>query len=359
MRITTVIGARPQFVKAAVVSRALKDVGAEETIVHTGQHYDDAMSAVFFDELGIPEPTVNLDVGSASHAVQTGETMVRLEDFLAAHSRPDCVLVYGDTNSTIAGAIVAAKMHMPLAHVEAGLRSFNRRMPEEINRIVTDRLSSLLFCPTQTAVDNLKSEGVTEGVHLTGDVMLDATRFFADAASRHRPLAEITEFAAGEYFVATIHRAENTDDEARLKGIFEGLGRIDAPVVVPLHPRTRERLGGVQVPSNVQVTDPVGYLSMLSLVSHARGVLTDSGGLQKEAIWLDVPCITLRDETEWVETTERGWNTIVGADPDRIAAAVADPPRHPAPEFTRPGAARRIADILSHVHPADPVDRPT
>ena len=347
MRITTVVGARPQFVKAAVVSRALTEFGVEETIVHTGQHYDDAMSAVFFDELGIPEPAVNLDVGSASHAVQTGETMVRLEEYLAAHPSPDYVLVYGDTNSTIAGAIVASKMHMPLAHVEAGLRSFNRRMPEEINRIVTDRLSSLLFCPTATAVDHLKSEGITEGVHLTGDVMLDATRLFADVAARYYPLAEVTEFADGEYYVATIHRAENTDDEARLKGIFEGLGRIDEPVVVPLHPRTRERLRGVQVPPNVHVKDPVGYLSMLSLVRHARAVLTDSGGLQKEALWLDVPCITLRDETEWVETTERGWNRIAGADPDRIAAAVADPPRPPAPEFTQPGAARRIAEILA------------
>ena len=347
MRIVTITGARPQFVKAAVVSRALKEAGVEEVMVHTGQHYDEEMSAVFFDELGIPEPAVNLDVGSGSHAVQTGEIMVRLEEFLMSGPVPDYVLTYGDTNSTIAGALVASKLHMPLAHVEAGLRSFNRSMPEEINRIVTDRLSALLFCPTQTAVDHLRNEGITEGVYLTGDVMLDATLLFAEVAERRRPLADVTEFDDHSYYVATIHRAENTDDPARLAGIFEGLGRIDAPVIVPLHPRTREGLESVDLPPNVHITPPIGYLSMLSLVSHARGVLTDSGGLQKEAIWLGVPCITLRDETEWVETTQRGWNTIAGADPDRIAAAVAAPPVPPAPEFTEPGAAKRIAAILT------------
>lgn len=347
MRIVTITGARPQFVKAAVVSRALKEAGVDEVMVHTGQHYDHEMSAVFFEELGIPEPAVNLDVGSGSHAVQTGEIMVRLEEFLTAGPAPDYVLTYGDTNSTIAGAIVASKLHMPLAHVEAGLRSFNRSMPEEINRIVTDRLSALLFCPTQTAVDNLRDEGITEGVYLSGDVMQDATQLFAEVAQRRRPLDGVTDFDEGTYYVATVHRAENTDDAARLKGIFEGLGRIDAPVTVPLHPRTRERLDGVDIPQNVHITAPVGYLSMLSLVSHARGVLTDSGGLQKEAIWLGVPCVTLRDETEWVETTERGWNTIAGADPDRIEAAVGNPPKPPPPEFSQPGAAKRIAAILT------------
>lgn len=348
MRIVTITGARPQFVKAAVVSRALKEAGVDEVMVHTGQHYDEEMSAIFFEELGIPEPAINLDAGSGSHAVQTGEIMVRLEGFLGSGPAPDHVLVYGDTNSTIAAALVASKMMVPLAHVEAGLRSFNRRMPEEINRIVTDRLSSLLFCPTQTAVDHLRSEGITEGVHLTGDVMLDATLLFAELAERHRPLGKIAAgLEPGSYYVATIHRAENTDDRARLDGIFEGLGRIGSPIMVPLHPRTRERLDGVHVPENVQITTPVGYLTMLSLVKHARGVLTDSGGLQKEAIWLGVPCVTLRDETEWVETTERGWNRITGADADRIAAAVAEPPQPPPPEFSKPGAAERIAAILT------------
>ncbi len=347
MRITTITGARPQFVKAAVVSRALKEAGVDETMVHTGQHYDEEMSAVFFEELGIPEPAVNLNVGSGSHAVQTGEMLVRLEEFLMAEPPPDYVLTYGDTNSTIAGALVASKLHMPVAHVEAGLRSFNRTMPEEINRIVTDRLSSLLFCPTQTAVDHLRDEGITEGVHLTGDVMLDATLLFADVAERLHPLGDVTELDARSYYVATIHRAENTDARERLEGIFEGLGRIDAPVTVPLHPRTRQRLAGIEIPENVRVTSPLGYLSMLTLVRHSRGVLTDSGGLQKEAVWLGVPCITLRDETEWVETTERGWNTIAGADPDRIEAAVSNRPDPPAPEFCRPGAAERIVEVLT------------
>lgn len=347
MRIVTVTGARPQFVKAAVVSRELKTAGVDEVMVHTGQHYDEEMSAVFFEELGIPEPAINLDVGSGSHAVQTGDIMVRLEEFLMDGPDPDYVLVYGDTNSTIAGALVASKLHVPLAHVEAGLRSFNRRMPEEINRIVTDRLSSLLFCPTQTAVDHLGAEGISEGVYLTGDVMLDATLLFADVAARRYPLEDLAEFQPGSYFVATVHRAENTDDPERLQGIFEGLARVGAPVTMPLHPRTKARLNGIAVPPNVHTTPPVGYLSMLSLVKNARGVLTDSGGLQKEAVWLGVPCITLRDETEWVETMERGWNTVVGADSDRIAAAASRTPEPPAPEFAEPGAAKRIVAILT------------
>ena len=347
MRITTVIGARPQFIKAAVVSRELNKAGVDEVLVHTGQHYDEEMSAVFFDELGIPKPAINLNVGSGSHAMQTGEIIVRLEEFLLDGPKPDYVLVYGDTNSTIAGALVASKLQMPLAHVEAGLRSFNRTMPEEINRVVTDRLSSLLFCPTQTAVDNLRDEGITDGVHLTGDVMLDATLLFADLAERHRPLRSIAPLEENAYYIATIHRAENTDDPDRLKRIFEGLGRVGAPVTVPLHPRTKGVLGGITIPENVHITSPVGYLSMLSLVRYARGVFTDSGGLQKEAVWLGVPCVTLRDETEWVETTERGWNRVVGADPDRIAEAVSNPPEPPAPVFAEPGAAKRTAVILA------------
>lgn len=345
-RIVTIVGARPQFVKAAAVSRELVDAGVRELLVHTGQHYDREMSPIFFEELGIPAPAANLDVGSGSHAVQTGEMMIEIETFLTDRPRPDWVMVYGDTNSTLAGAIVAAKLHIPLAHVEAGLRSFNRRMPEEINRVVTDRLSALLFCPTQTSVDNLRAEGVTEGVHLTGDVMLDATRRFAELAARCAPLKDVTNHGAGRYYVATIHRADNTDDPGRLAGAFEGLGRLDLPVVLPLHPRTRSRLAGLDVPGNVDIMDPVGYLTMLTLVHHARAVLTDSGGLQKEALWLGVPCITLRDETEWVETLERGWNQLVGADPDRIEAAAGRRPELPIPEFAEAGASRRIVDIL-------------
>ena len=347
MSIATIVGARPQFVKAAVVSRELKLAGVDEVLIHTGQHYDDEMSQVFFDELDVPLPTANLNVGSGSHALQTGTMMVRLEEFLAVRPVPDYVLVYGDTNSTIAGALVASKLHIPLAHVEAGLRSFRRTMPEEINRVVTDRLSSLLFCPTQTSVDNLHDEGISDGVHLTGDVMLDATLLFAGLAEKRPPSEALRELSRGSYFLATIHRAENADVPSRLEGIFTGLGRIGTTVIVPLHPRTRERIEGIEVPDNVRIIEPVGYLSMLSLIKRARGVLTDSGGLQKEAVWLGVPCVTLRDETEWVETTERGWNQVVGANPDRIYASVAKTPEPPPPEFSKAGAAKRIVELLT------------
>ncbi len=349
MRICTIVGARPQFVKAAVVSRALAEAGIEELLVHTGQHYDPTLSRVFFDELGLPEPAVNLEVGSGTHAVQTGAVMERLERYLLDRPAVDAVVIYGDTNSTLAGALVAAKLHLPLAHVEAGLRSFNRMMPEEINRIVADRLAKWLFCPTPTAVDNVQREGLTEGIHLIGDVMLDATRFFAERAATHRPLDAMTTYAPQGYYLATVHRAENTDDPARLAGIFEGLGRLDGPVLLPLHPRTRARLTGVAVSSNVELMEPVSYLAMLTLVRNARRVLTDSGGLQKEAFWLGVPCITLRNETEWVETLENGWNQRTGCDPDAIAAATLRTPTGPprafgeAPEGT---ASEQIARVL-------------
>ena len=348
MHIVTVVGARPQFVKAAPLRRALVDAGIRETLVHTGQHYDPEMSAVFFEELDLPDPDANLGTGSGTHAVQTGETMIRLEALLMQGPLPDGLIVYGDTNSTLAGALVAAKLGIPLIHVEAGLRSFNRRMPEEINRVVTDRLSSVLCCPTATSVRNLAAEGIMEGVHLTGDVMLDATRFFAEAAERRAPLSSVTNHAEGVYYAATVHRAGNTDDPERLAGIFEGLGRLDAPVVVPLHPRTQDCLSGISVPENVEITEPLSYLRMLTLVRCARAVLTDSGGLQKEAIWLGVPCITLREETEWVETLEGGWNRLAGADPARIAEAALMRPATPVPEAEEPGAAARIAALISN-----------
>ncbi len=323
MRVCSIVGARPQFIKAAIVSRALAQAGIEEILIHTGQHYDVQLDRIFFEELGLPAPHVHLGVGSGTHAVQTGQMMIRLEAaLLALQPKPDWVLVYGDTNSTLAGALVAAKLKLPLAHVEAGLRSFNRFMPEEINRVVTDHLSQLLFAPTPTAVENLRREGITQGVYLTGDVMAEAVRCYAEIARRRVPLESLTTHAPGAYYVATVHRAENTDDPSRLQGIFEGLGQLALPVILPLHPRTRARLDGtIWVPANVELREPVGYLAMLTLVQHARAVLTDSGGLQKEAIWLGIPCITLREETEWVETLEGGWNQLVGADPDRIAAA--------------------------------------
>ncbi len=348
MHIVTVVGARPQFVKAAPLRRALMDAGIRETLVHTGQHYDPEMSAVFFEELGLPDPDANLGVGSGTHAAQTGETMMRLESLLLQTPLPDGLLAYGDTNSTLAGALVAAKLGVPLIHVEAGLRSFDRRMPEEINRVVIDRLSSVLCCPTESAVRNLAAEGVVEGVHLTGDVMLDATRFFAEAAERRAPLSSVTPHAPGAYYVATVHRAGNTDDPERLAGIFDGLGRLDAPVVVPLHPRTRARLEGICAPEHVETRAPLSYLRMLTLVRHARAVLTDSGGLQKESLWLGVPCITLREETEWMETLEGGWNRLAGADPARIAEAALMRPETPVPEAGEPGAAARIAALLAN-----------
>jgi UDP-GlcNAc3NAcA epimerase len=323
MRVCSIVGARPQFIKAAIVSRALAQAGIEEILIHTGQHYDFQLDRIFFEELGLPAPHVHLGVGSGTHAVQTGQMMIRLEAaLLALQPKPDWVLVYGDTNSTLAGALVAAKLKLPLAHVEAGLRSFNRFMPEEINRVVTDHLSQLLFAPTPTAVENLRREGITQGVYLTGDVMAEAVRCYAEIARRRVPLESLTTHVPGAYYVATVHRAENTDDPSRLQGIFEGLGQLALPVILPLHPRTRARLDGtIWIPANVELREPVGYLAMLTLVQHARAVLTDSGGLQKEAIWLGIPCITLREETEWVETLEGGWNQLVGADPDRIAAA--------------------------------------
>lgn len=326
MRICTVVGARPQFVKAAVVSHALAEAGIAEVLVHTGQHYDEEMSRVFFDELQIPPPAANLEVGSGTHAVQTAGMMIALERFLVA-TPADAVLVYGDTNSTLAAALVAAKANVPLVHVEAGLRSFNRAMPEEVNRIVTDRLSSMLFAPTQTAMEHLAAEGLAEGSHRTGDVMLDATRRFGAVA---RDRIRLTDVLGGEvpdiYYAATVHRAENTDDRARLDAIFRALGSLKAPVFLPLHPRTAAVLGDWTPPRAVRLLPPLGYLAMLRLIGGARCVLTDSGGLQKEAYWLGTPCVTLRGETEWVETLHEGRNRLVDADVDRIVEAVASAP---------------------------------
>jgi len=343
--VVSIVGARPQFVKAAVVSRALRRSGIREILIHTGQHYDANLSSVFFEEMEIPKPDVNLAVGSGSHAYQTGEIMVRLEEQLMSSPTPDCVLVFGDTNSTLAAAITARKLHIPVAHVEAGVRSFNQRMPEEINRIVTDRLSDWLFCPTETARNNLQNEGISEGIHLTGDVMLDATLHFADHA--RKPTQFFTERS---YIVATVHRAENTDDPKRLGGIISGLGALQIPVLFPAHPRTMERLQGLTLPGNICLVKPLSYLEMLYVVKRALRVVTDSGGLQKEALWLGTPCITLRDETEWTETLEGGWNVLAGADPDRITAAMQLDPAPPIPSIGRidgNSASERIASILS------------
>jgi len=320
--IASVVGARPQFIKAAVVSRALDKSGADEFIVHTGQHYDYGMSQLFFRELAIPEPRLNLGIGSGPHGRQTGAMLEALEKVFI-DTAPRMVLIYGDTNSTLAGALAAAKLHIPLAHVEAGLRSFNMRMPEEINRMLADRISSLLFCPTETAVENLRREGVTDGVQMCGDVMFDAALFYAGRAPT------LSETAAGdlvenEFYLATVHRAENTDDPERLKNIFAALGSLPRTVVLPIHPRTRGRIGelGLEPGGALRIVEPVGYLEMVALERAARVILTDSGGMQKEALFHGTPCVTLRDETEWVETVEAGWNVLAGASPDNIRAAV-------------------------------------
>ena len=322
MKVVSIVGARPQFIKAAAVSRVLRREH-KEVLLHTGQHYDDLMSDVFFRELDLPPPDVNLGVGSASHGRQTGEMLIGIERVLL-EERPDRVLVYGDTNSTLAGALAAAKLQIPLAHVEAGLRSFNRAMPEEVNRVVADRLSDLLFCPTRTAVENLAREGITAGVHWVGDVMYDLLLQSLPIAERRSDILRRLGLVPGAYLLATVHRAGNTDVRENLSAILAGLNAVGETVVFPLHPRTRRALAqwGISPAENVLLVEPVGYLDMLVLEKHARLILTDSGGVQKEAYWLGIPCLTLREETEWVETVEAGWNVLVGASPKRIVEAV-------------------------------------
>jgi UDP-GlcNAc3NAcA epimerase len=316
MRIMTIVGARPQFIKAAAVSRAIAATdGMSEFMIHTGQHYDANMSDLFFEELGIPAPALHLGIGSGSHGEQTGKMMAGIESAILAEA-PDLVLVYGDTNSTLAGALAAAKLHVGVAHVEAGLRSFNRRMPEEINRVLTDHVSDLLFVPTQDAVTNLAREGIAgDQVVLVGDVMYDVALDVRERARSRGAIVERLGLAGRDYIVATVHRAENTDDPNRLQSIMQGFAAVsrETPVVLPLHPRTRARLAktGIETADEVILTEPLGYLDLAALVIGARLVATDSGGLQKEAFFHGVPCITLRDETEWVELVELGWNTLL------------------------------------------------
>jgi UDP-N-acetylglucosamine 2-epimerase len=325
MKVVSVVGARPQFVKCAPVSCELRKV-AQEVLVHTGQHYDDTMSGVFFRELGLPEPDYHLAVGSGLHGQQTGEMLKKLEEVFLKEE-PNLVLVYGDTNSTLAGSLAAAKLHISVAHVEAGLRSYNRKMPEEINRVMTDHLSALLFCPTETAVVNLRGEGVTKGVHLVGDVMYDALLDGVEIAKRTSTILDRLGLEPHRFILVTVHRAENTDQPERLEGLVAaliGLARAGHTVVFPVHPRTQKQLGmhSYQLPKGVVQIDPVPYLDMILLESMARVILTDSGGIQKEAYWLQTPCLTLRDETEWTETVQSGWNQLVGTDPQRILRAV-------------------------------------
>jgi len=324
MKITTVIGARPQFIKASFLSRRCSDFGIQERLLHTGQHYDSNMSDVFFKELQIPKPAKNLGVGGQGHGAQTGEMLAQIEADLLAHP-PDAMLVYGDTNSTLAGALAATKLHIPVIHIEAGLRSFDKNMPEEVNRILTDHVSKTLFCPTDTAVENLANEGIVEGVHMTGDVMHRVLLDLIPIAQQTSRILESLSLDHKSYFLSTIHRADTTDDEATLLGLMEILASFQAPVILPLHPRTRHKLeaaGWSNTSDLLKVVEPVGYLDMLALTASARIVLTDSGGLQKESVWLSTPCVTMRESTEWVETVSSGWNILVGTDHSKISNAV-------------------------------------
>jgi len=341
MKIVTVIGARPQFIKAATLSKAIQSIKKKkktikEILIHTGQHYDYLMDKIFFEELRLPKPNYHLDVGSASHGKQTALMLERVEKVLI-RERPDIVIVYGDTNSTLAGALGAAKLNIPIAHIEAGLRSYNRSMPEEINRVVTDHISNFLFCPTKRAVKNLEKEGIKNGekrlVKNVGDVMYDSILYYSQIAEKKstvlKDLNLIHPFSSHkrDYYLATIHRAENTDNPKRLKSILKALNEIgrEIPVVLPLHPRTKKKINIYQFDKeivNVKVIEPVSYLNMLILEKYAKLILTDSGGVQKEAFWFRVPCVTLRDETEWIETVKSGWNILVGSKTKKIVEGV-------------------------------------
>ncbi|AEE95574.1 non-hydrolyzing UDP-N-acetylglucosamine 2-epimerase [Mahella australiensis] len=351
MRIVTIIGARPQFIKAAPVSRAIRRCN-EEILVHTGQHYDENMSEIFFHELDIPLPDYNLAIGSGSHGWQTGHMLIAIEDILLK-SKPDAVLVYGDTNSTLAGALAASKLLIPLVHVEAGLRSFNKAMPEEQNRILTDHVSDMLLCPTQTAVANLAKEGIRQGVYNTGDVMYDAVLYNKDIARTKSDVLARLNLQSGGYILATVHRAENTDNKERLSAIIEAFNRCGERIVFPVHPRTLKYISeyGLALSGNIMVIEPVGYLDMLMLESNAAKIVTDSGGVQKEAYFLGIPCITLRRQTEWVETVSAGWNIIADSDERIILNAIRDfnPSSDRPPYFGDGHAAQKIAEILDGV----------
>lgn len=307
-----------------MVSKAWAGHGGE-FLIHTGQHYDENMSRLFFDELKLREPDVNLGIGSGTHAEQTAQMLSGIGDILEREG-PDMVLVYGDTNSTLAGAVAAAKENIPLAHVEAGLRSYNRRMPEEINRVVSDHISDILFCPTVQAVQNLEREGLSHGVHLVGDVMADSLRFFSEEAQKRSDIMEKLGLEPQTYGLVTLHRSGNVDHRHQLTSIFKELGKIDFKLISPLHPRTVKMVMefGLDFPENMQVIEPVGYLDMIMLEKNAECILTDSGGIQKEAYLLGVRCITIRNETEWVETVKTGWNCLAGADSGLIAKRFAD-----------------------------------
>lgn len=328
INIITLVGARPQFVKAAVISRAFSNMNeTNEKIIHTGQHYDNNMSDVFFEEMRIPKPDINLGIGGGTHGQNTGRMIEKIEEVLLTE-KPDCLLVYGDTDSTLAGAIAASKLHIPVAHVEAGLRSNNRKMPEEINRILTDHASSYLFTPTKNATNILHTEGIDDNkIFQHGDVMYDAVLYYSTLAKDRSKIIEELKLDKIDYVLATVHRAENVDDDFKIKEIFEGFNRANRKIILPLHPRTKNKLNSLDISlsNNIQIINPVGYFDMLMLEKNADLIVTDSGGVQKEAFFHKVPCITLREETEWVELINSGWNQLCDIDRNEIAKLMNQP----------------------------------
>jgi UDP-GlcNAc3NAcA epimerase len=348
MKVLSIVGARPEFVQATMVTRAIQEKH-QEILVHTGQHYDISLSRTFFDELEIPSPDYNLNVGSKSHARQTGEIMMRLEELLQEEN-PDIVIIRGDTNSTMASALAASKLNIPIAHIEAGERSYNRNMPEEINRLVTDKLADIHFCTSQKAMQHLASEGITESVYWVGDVMLDAMFYYRPISYRRSKILTKLKLNPKKYCLVTIHRANNTDDLHRLSNIVEILNEASETIVFPVHPRTVKALSNVEtaLEKHVKLIGPVGYLDMIQLEENARLIATDSGGVQREAYFLGIPCLTMRDETEWTETVEAGWNKLVGTDPEQVLynwKNFTSPLDHP-PIFGEGIASQRIAHIL-------------
>lgn len=348
MKIITVVGARPQFIKAAPVSKELRK-NNKEILIHTGQHYDENMSEVFFEELNIPKPDYNLKIGSGNHGKTTGKMLEKLEE-VYLEEKPDYVLVYGDTNSTLAGALAASKLLIPVIHIEAGLRSFNKNMPEEQNRILTDHLSKLLFVPTNSAIENLNNEGIKDNVYNVGDVMYDAVLNFKEVSKEKSNIVQRLNLEPNNYILTTIHRAENTNDINRLRNIIEALNEADKTIVLPLHPRTRKYISDYNLTfnKNIIIIDAIGYLEMLQLEDNSSKIVTDSGGVQKEAYFMKKPCITMRDETEWVETVSEGWNVIVGTDKNKILKALNsfNPPESQKDIFGDGKASCKIAEIL-------------
>ena len=348
MKTASIVGARPQFIKATPLSRKLRKKH-EEVLIHTGQHYDREMSKIFFDELSIPKPDYNLEVGSGTHGYQTGEMLKKLEEVLIKE-KPDITLVYGDTNSTLGGALASTKLHIKLGHIEAGLRSYDKNMPEEINRVLTDHISDLLFCPTKVSVENLKKEGIKNGVYLVGDVMYDSLIYNIKIAEKKSEILKKLELNKKDYLLLTIHRAENTDNIENLVKILKALSKIYEKVIFPVHPRTKNIIekNKIKIGENIVLIDPLSYLDFIKLEKYAKKILTDSGGIQKEAYILKVPCITLRDRTEWIETIEDGWNVLVSRDKNKIIDAIKNfnPKEKQRNVYGNGKAARKIAEVI-------------